>query len=34
MIPAAPLTMQPRRWQQAWREAVREPRELLALLGL
>jgi len=26
--------MQPRRWQQAWREAVREPRELLALLGL
>ncbi|MCD9005643.1 EF-P beta-lysylation protein EpmB [Luteimonas sp. XNQY3] len=34
MIPAAPLTMQPRRWQQAWRDAVREPRELLALLGL
>lgn len=34
MIPAAPLTMQPRRWQQAWREAVRDPRELLALLGL
>ena len=26
--------MQPRRWQQAWREAIREPRELLALLGL
>ncbi len=26
--------MQPRRWQQAWREAVRVPRELLALLGL
>lgn len=26
--------MQPRRWQQAWREAVRDPRELLALLGL
>ena len=24
----------PRRWQQAWREAVRDPRELLALLGL
>ncbi|WP_394005019.1 EF-P beta-lysylation protein EpmB [Luteimonas sp. WGS1318] len=34
MIPAAPLPMQPRRWQQAWREAVRDPRELLALLGL
>ncbi|MFL6586178.1 MAG: EF-P beta-lysylation protein EpmB [Luteimonas sp.] len=34
MIPAAPLTMQPRRWQQAWREAIRDPRELLALLGL
>ncbi|WP_310149251.1 EF-P beta-lysylation protein EpmB [Luteimonas sp. 3794] len=34
MIPAAPLTMQPRRWQQAWREAVRDPRELLDLLGL
>ncbi len=26
--------MQPRRWQQAWRDAVRDPRELLALLGL
>ncbi|NZA26758.1 EF-P beta-lysylation protein EpmB [Luteimonas sp. SJ-92] len=34
MIPAAPIPMQPRRWQQAWREAVRDPRELLALLGL
>src|SRR5690554_574487 len=34
MIPAAPVPMQPRRWQQAWREAVRDPRELLALLGL
>lgn len=34
MIPAALLPMQPRRWQQAWREAVRDPRELLALLGL
>ncbi|MEZ0469897.1 EF-P beta-lysylation protein EpmB [Luteimonas salinilitoris] len=34
MIPAAPLPMQPRRWQQAWREAVRDPRELLAMLGL
>ena len=34
MIPAAPLPMQPRRWQQAWREAVRDPRELLTLLGL
>jgi EF-P beta-lysylation protein EpmB len=34
MIPAAPLAMQPPRWQQAWREAVRDPRELLSLLGL
>ncbi|MFZ7094548.1 EF-P beta-lysylation protein EpmB [Luteimonas dalianensis] len=34
MIPAAPVPMQPRRWQQAWREAVRDPRELLAMLGL
>ncbi|MDH5821580.1 EF-P beta-lysylation protein EpmB [Luteimonas sp. RD2P54] len=34
MIPAAPIPMQPRRWQLAWREAVRDPRELLALLGL
>ena len=37
MIPAAPLALQPSpalRWQQAWREAVRDPRELLAMLGL
>ncbi|APP84660.1 EF-P beta-lysylation protein EpmB [Xanthomonas hortorum] len=42
MIPAAPLalqpspppTLQPQRWQQQWRDAVRAPRELLALLGL
>lgn len=34
MIPAAPTPLQPRRWQQAWRESVRDPRELLALLGL
>ncbi|MEG8174333.1 EF-P beta-lysylation protein EpmB [Xanthomonas hortorum pv. gardneri] len=42
MIPAAPLalqpspppTLQPHRWQQQWRDAVRDPRELLALLGL
>ncbi|MBN8261460.1 MAG: EF-P beta-lysylation protein EpmB [Xanthomonadales bacterium] len=37
MIPAAPLPMQhpaPRRWQALWREAVRDPRELLDLLGL
>lgn len=26
--------MQPRGWQQAWRESVRDPRELLALVGL
>lgn len=24
----------PRRWQQAWRDAIRDPRELLQLLGL
>src|SRR5690606_27535330 len=34
MIPAAPLPMQPRGWQQAWRESVRDPRELLRLVGL
>jgi L-lysine 2,3-aminomutase len=34
MIPAAPIPMQPSGWQQAFREAVRDPRELLALLGL
>jgi len=43
MIPAAPIAVQPatlphtpvaQRWQQLWREAVRDPRELLALLGL
>ncbi len=26
--------MQPRGWQQAWRESVRDPRELLRLVGL
>ncbi|MBN6114447.1 EF-P beta-lysylation protein EpmB, partial [Xanthomonas sp. CFBP 8700] len=26
--------MAPPRWQQLWRDAVRDPRELLALLGL
>ena len=34
MIPAAPLSLQPPGWQQLWREAVRDPRELLAMLGL
>ncbi|WP_132985098.1 EF-P beta-lysylation protein EpmB [Luteimonas terricola] len=34
MILAAPLPMQPRGWQQAWRASVRDPRELLRLLGL
>jgi EF-P beta-lysylation protein EpmB len=45
MIPAAPIRLQPEdafaplaqaasRWQQLWREAVRDPRELLAMLGL
>ena len=34
MITAAPTRLQPSGWQQAWREAVRDPRELLSLLGL
>ncbi len=34
MIPAMPLPAQPRRWQQLWREAITDPLELLALLGL
>ncbi|KQZ56010.1 MULTISPECIES: EF-P beta-lysylation protein EpmB [unclassified Lysobacter] len=43
MIPAAPASLQPHplprpaapaRWQALWRDAVRDPRELLALLGL
>lgn len=41
MITAAPIPLQPSplraaasRWQQAWREAVRDPRELLGMLGL
>ncbi|MGQ4659694.1 EF-P beta-lysylation protein EpmB [Lysobacter sp. F6437] len=39
MTPAAPAlqtpsTPQPPRWQQLWREAVRDPRELLGMLGL
>jgi len=37
MIPVTRLAPQipaRQRWQQLWREAVRDPRELLALLGL
>lgn len=38
MIPAAPARPHPvpapNAWRQAWRDAVRDPRELLALLGL
>lgn len=34
MITANPHPAQPRRWQTLWREAVRDPRELLSLLGL
>lgn len=30
----APTLLQPVRWQQLWREAVRDPRELLSMLGL
>ncbi|MEJ1095018.1 MULTISPECIES: EF-P beta-lysylation protein EpmB [unclassified Pseudoxanthomonas] len=32
--PIQPAALQPPRWQQAWREAVRDPAELLSLLGL
>ena len=34
MIPAAPLPLQPPGWQQLWRDAVRDPHELLSMLGL
>jgi len=39
MIPAAPAPLQPTAlqpppWQQLWRDAVRDPHELLAMLGL
>ncbi len=34
MIPAATTRLQPKGWQQAWRDAIREPRELLSVLGL
>lgn len=34
MITANPLPTQPRRWQELWRDAIRDPRELLARLGL
>ncbi|EKU24867.1 hypothetical protein XTGART2_2269 [Xanthomonas translucens pv. graminis] len=30
----SPAVLAPPRWQQLWRDAVRDPRELLALLGL
>jgi EF-P beta-lysylation protein EpmB len=34
MIPANRAPAQPLRWQQLWRDAVTDPHELLALLGL
>jgi len=34
MIPAKRLPAQPARWQELWREAITDPRELLALLDL
>jgi EF-P beta-lysylation protein EpmB len=34
MIPAHPLPAQATRWQALWRDAIRDPRELLCLLGL
>ncbi|MDR6841109.1 EF-P beta-lysylation protein EpmB [Pseudoxanthomonas sacheonensis] len=32
--PAHPTPLQPAHWQQLWRQAVRDPRELLSMLGL
>ena len=34
MIPATRIPAQPARWQDLWREAVTDPRELLRLVGL
>jgi L-lysine 2,3-aminomutase len=34
MIPANRLPAQPRRWQELWRDAIRDPRELLESLDL
>lgn len=34
MIPTTPLSLQPQGWQQAWRDAITDPHELLAMLGL
>jgi EF-P beta-lysylation protein EpmB len=34
MIPAKRLPAQPARWQELWRDAVTDPRELLDLVGL
>src|SRR4029077_45704 len=34
MIPAKRLPAQPARWQELWRDAISDPRELLDLLGL
>lgn len=34
MIPAIPLPAKPVSWQMLWREAVRDPDELLTMLGL
>src|SRR3954465_13829035 len=34
MIPAKRLPAQPRSWQELWRDAITDPRELLELVGL
>lgn len=34
MIPAAPTSLQPPTWQQLWRQSVRDPQQLLQMLGL
>lgn len=34
MIPAAPTSLQPPAWQQLWRQSVRDPHQLLQMLGL
>jgi EF-P beta-lysylation protein EpmB len=34
MIPAAPIPLQPHGWQHLWRDAIRDPHELLSTLDL
>ena len=34
MIPVAPLALQPDRWQDQWRDAVRDPAQVLSYRGI